>query len=115
MLLADKSAVIYGGGGSIGGAVTRAFAREGAAVYLAGRTLAALEKVADEICSAGGAAGRRRSMRSIRRPSRGTWGRSSGRPGVSTSQPIDGGSGCQGSNTTASSERRASVSRQRGR
>jgi NAD(P)-dependent dehydrogenase (short-subunit alcohol dehydrogenase family) len=29
MLLEDKYAVIYGGGGSIGGAVARAFAREG--------------------------------------------------------------------------------------
>lgn len=32
MLLKDKNAVIYGGGGSIGGAVARAFAREGANV-----------------------------------------------------------------------------------
>ena len=31
MLLDDKTAVIYGAGGSIGGAVARAFAREGAA------------------------------------------------------------------------------------
>jgi NAD(P)-dependent dehydrogenase (short-subunit alcohol dehydrogenase family) len=31
MLLGDKTAVIYGGGGAIGGAVARAFAREGAA------------------------------------------------------------------------------------
>jgi NAD(P)-dependent dehydrogenase (short-subunit alcohol dehydrogenase family) len=38
MLLDDKTAVIYGGGGSIGGAVARAFAREGARVFLAGRT-----------------------------------------------------------------------------
>ena len=34
MLLDGKNAVIYGGGGSIGGAVTRAFAREGARVFL---------------------------------------------------------------------------------
>jgi hypothetical protein len=32
MLLEDKNGVIYGGGGSIGGAVGRAFAREGARV-----------------------------------------------------------------------------------
>nr|MDQ4040446.1 SDR family oxidoreductase [Actinomycetota bacterium] len=38
MLLQSKNAVIYGGGGSIGGAVARAFAREGARVFLAGRT-----------------------------------------------------------------------------
>ena len=49
MLLEGKNAVIYGGGGSIGGAVARAFAREGAKVFLAGRTLAKLEKVAREI------------------------------------------------------------------
>jgi 3-oxoacyl-[acyl-carrier protein] reductase len=56
MLLEGKRAVIYGGGGSIGGAVARAFARQGARVFLAGRTLATLEEVAEEIRSAGGAA-----------------------------------------------------------
>jgi 3-oxoacyl-[acyl-carrier protein] reductase len=56
MLLEDKNAVIYGGGGSIGGAVARAFAREGAKVFLAGRTQAKLEEVADEIRSSGGVA-----------------------------------------------------------
>jgi 3-oxoacyl-[acyl-carrier protein] reductase len=56
MLLEGKNAIIYGGGGSIGGAVARAFAREGATVHLAGRTLETLERVADEIRSAGGAA-----------------------------------------------------------
>ena len=56
MLLADKSAVVYGGGGSIGGAVARAFAREGARVFLAGRTMDKLETVAEEIRSSGGAA-----------------------------------------------------------
>jgi 3-oxoacyl-[acyl-carrier protein] reductase len=56
VLLEGKSAVIYGGGGAIGGAVARAFAREGARVFLAGRTRAKLEEVADDIRSAGGAA-----------------------------------------------------------
>ena len=56
MLLEAKNAVIYGGGGSIGAAVARAFAREGARVHLAGRTLETLEEVADEIRSAGGEA-----------------------------------------------------------
>jgi 3-oxoacyl-[acyl-carrier protein] reductase len=56
VLLEDKNAVIYGGGGAIGGAVARAFAREGARVFLAGRTLASLEEVAGEIRSAGGVA-----------------------------------------------------------
>ena len=56
MLLDDKSAVIYGGGGSIGGAVARAFAREGARVFLAGRTSTTLDEVAQAIRASGGAA-----------------------------------------------------------
>jgi 3-oxoacyl-[acyl-carrier protein] reductase len=56
VLLEGKNAVIYGGGGSIGGAVARAFAREGATVHLAGRTPETLENVAEEIRTAGGAA-----------------------------------------------------------
>jgi 3-oxoacyl-[acyl-carrier protein] reductase len=56
MLLEGKSAVIYGGGGSIGGAVARAFAREGAQVYLAGRSRATLETVAEAVRAAGGVA-----------------------------------------------------------
>ena len=56
MLLENKNAVIYGGSGSVGGAVARAFAREGATVFLAGRTLARLEEVAQEISAAGGKA-----------------------------------------------------------
>jgi 3-oxoacyl-[acyl-carrier protein] reductase len=56
MLLENKVAVIYGAGGPIGGAVARAFGREGARVVLAGRTKARLEKVADEIRSNGGLA-----------------------------------------------------------
>lgn len=56
MLLEDKVAVIYGAGGPIGGAVTRAFAHEGARVFLAGRTKAKLDMVADEIRSQGGVA-----------------------------------------------------------
>jgi 3-oxoacyl-[acyl-carrier protein] reductase len=56
MLLENKTAVIYGGGGAIGGAAARAFAREGARVHLAGRTAARLEAVAAEIRAAGGTA-----------------------------------------------------------
>jgi 3-oxoacyl-[acyl-carrier protein] reductase len=56
MLLERKNAVIYGGGGAIGGAVARAFAREGAAVHLAGRTLAKPELVAEDIRRRGGTA-----------------------------------------------------------
>lgn len=39
MLLENKVAVIYGGGGSIGGAAARVFAREGARLFLAGKSL----------------------------------------------------------------------------
>jgi 3-oxoacyl-[acyl-carrier protein] reductase len=56
MRLSGKNAVIYGGGGSIGGAVARAFAREGAAVHLVGRTRETLERVADDVRCGGGVA-----------------------------------------------------------
>jgi NAD(P)-dependent dehydrogenase (short-subunit alcohol dehydrogenase family) len=56
MMLKDKVAVIYGGGGAVGGAVARAFAREGAKLFLAGRHLAPVKAVATEIVSAGGSA-----------------------------------------------------------
>jgi NAD(P)-dependent dehydrogenase (short-subunit alcohol dehydrogenase family) len=36
MMLENKVAVIYGAGGGIGGAVARAFAREGTRVFLTG-------------------------------------------------------------------------------
>jgi NAD(P)-dependent dehydrogenase (short-subunit alcohol dehydrogenase family) len=52
--LKDKIAVIYGAGGEIGGAVARAFAREGARLFLTGRRLASVEAVARDIVSAGG-------------------------------------------------------------
>jgi NAD(P)-dependent dehydrogenase (short-subunit alcohol dehydrogenase family) len=48
MMVEDKTALIYGGG-AIGGAVARAFAGAGAHVYLAGRTRARLEAVANDI------------------------------------------------------------------
>jgi NAD(P)-dependent dehydrogenase (short-subunit alcohol dehydrogenase family) len=56
MLLKDKVAVIYGAGGAIGGAVARAFASEGARLFLTGRNLAPVEVVAKEIVAAGGSA-----------------------------------------------------------
>ncbi|HEX2036197.1 MAG TPA: SDR family oxidoreductase [Chloroflexota bacterium] len=56
MLLENKKAVIYGAGGAVGGAVARAFAREGAQLFLAGRTLARVAAVAEEITAAGGLA-----------------------------------------------------------
>jgi len=56
MLLANKNAVIYGAGGAIGGAVAHAFSREGAKLFLAGRTLSKIEAVAREIAASGGTA-----------------------------------------------------------
>ncbi len=56
MILQDKVAVIYGAGGAIGGAVARAFASEGARLFLTGRQRASVEAVAKEIHSAGGSA-----------------------------------------------------------
>jgi 3-oxoacyl-[acyl-carrier protein] reductase len=56
MLLDGKNAVIYGGGGAVGSAVAKAFAREGAKVFLAGRTLEKLNVSAENIISSGGVA-----------------------------------------------------------
>jgi NAD(P)-dependent dehydrogenase (short-subunit alcohol dehydrogenase family) len=56
MLLKNKNAVIYGAGGAVGGAVARAFAREGARLFLTGRNLASVDKVARDIIGAGGLA-----------------------------------------------------------
>jgi len=56
MMLKDKVAVIYGAAGGIGGAVARAFASEGAKVFLTGRQQASVEAVANEIQRAGGSA-----------------------------------------------------------
>src|SRR6266511_3074539 len=56
MMLKDKVAVIYGAGGAIGGAVARAFAPEGAKLFLTGRHLAPVEAVAKDVVSAGGSA-----------------------------------------------------------
>lgn len=53
-MLQNKTAVIYGGGGAIGGAVARVFAREGAKVFLTGQSLQPLEKVEKDINSSGG-------------------------------------------------------------
>jgi NAD(P)-dependent dehydrogenase (short-subunit alcohol dehydrogenase family) len=56
MMLQNKVAIVYGGGGAIGGAVARAFAKEGAELFLAGRTKEKLDAVADDIRSVGGRA-----------------------------------------------------------
>jgi NAD(P)-dependent dehydrogenase (short-subunit alcohol dehydrogenase family) len=51
MLLQDKVAVIYGAGGAIGGAAARAFAGEGAKVFVTGRRRASVEAVAEDIAA----------------------------------------------------------------
>src|SRR5262249_17901140 len=56
MRLKNKVAVIYGTGGGIGGAIARAFAREGAKLFLTGRHWAPVESVAKDIVAAGGSA-----------------------------------------------------------
>ena len=56
MLLEGKTAVVYGGGGAMGGAVARAFARAGATVHVTGPTQSKLDKVAEDITAAGGKA-----------------------------------------------------------
>ena len=53
-LLSQKHVVIYGAGGGIGSAVARAFAQEGATVFLTGHNLKKVEAVADAIRAAGG-------------------------------------------------------------
>jgi NAD(P)-dependent dehydrogenase (short-subunit alcohol dehydrogenase family) len=55
-LLPDKHAVIFGAGGAVGAAVAKEFVAQGAAVFLSGRTLAAVEQVAQEIQRDGGVA-----------------------------------------------------------
>lgn len=53
MMLENKVAVIYGAGGAIGGGVARAFAADGATVFLTGRELAPVEVLAKDIVAGG--------------------------------------------------------------
>ena len=55
-MLDGKTAIIYGGGGGIGSGVAETFAREGARVFLVGRTRQTLEAAAKAITAAGGSA-----------------------------------------------------------
>src|SRR5215831_6627983 len=55
-MLENKCAVVFGASGSIGAAVAKEFAGEGARVFLAGRTKSNLEAVAKQITAAGGEA-----------------------------------------------------------
>jgi 3-oxoacyl-[acyl-carrier protein] reductase len=54
VILQNKNAIIYGAGGSLGGAVAKALAAAGARLFLTGRNISSVQKVADEILAAGG-------------------------------------------------------------
>lgn len=56
MILQNKNAVIYGAGGSLGGAVAKALAVAGARVFLTGRNLASIQKTKEAILAIGGSA-----------------------------------------------------------
>lgn len=55
-MLQGKVAVIYGAGGAIGGAVARAFAREGSRLFITGRRQEPVSAVARDIVGGGGSA-----------------------------------------------------------
>ncbi len=56
MLLENKNAVIYGAGGSLGGAIANTLAKAGAKVFVSGQTLTAVRHLADAIIANGGKA-----------------------------------------------------------
>ena len=56
MILKEKVALIYGAGGDVGGAVARAFPRDGAKLFLSGRHLPKVEAIAADIIGRGGVA-----------------------------------------------------------
>ena len=56
MLLKNKNAVVYGAGGSLGGAVSKALAAAGARVFLTGRAPESIDRVKADILAAGGLA-----------------------------------------------------------
>jgi NAD(P)-dependent dehydrogenase (short-subunit alcohol dehydrogenase family) len=56
MILKNKNAIIYGAGGSVSGAIAKAFGNAGARLFLTGRHIASVQKLADEIVATGGQA-----------------------------------------------------------
>ena len=56
MILQNKNAIVYGAGGSLGGAVAKALAGSGARLFLTGRNICSVQKIADEIIASGGSA-----------------------------------------------------------
>lgn len=55
-ILKAKHAVVFGAGGTIGSAVAKEFAKEGAEVFLSGRTKSSVEALATQIAKGGGRA-----------------------------------------------------------
>lgn len=56
MLLTNRNAIIFGAGGSLGGAIAHAWAKEGAKVFVSNYKIEPVQKLADEIRNAGGKA-----------------------------------------------------------
>src|SRR5215813_147106 len=56
LMLRGKHAVVFGAGGSVGAAVAKEFAAQGAEVFLAGRTISNVEAVTKQITTNGGRA-----------------------------------------------------------
>lgn len=54
MTLQNKNAVIYGAGGSLGSAVSKALAAAGATVFLTGHRIRSIQKIKDDILASGG-------------------------------------------------------------
>jgi len=54
MILHNKNAIIYGAGGSLGSAVAKALADAGAKVFLTGRNVDSIQRVANKIRESGG-------------------------------------------------------------
>jgi NADP-dependent 3-hydroxy acid dehydrogenase YdfG len=85
MVLKGKIAVVHGAGGAIGGAVARAFAREGAKLFLSGRNLASVEAVAKDIVASAAKPRQLWSTRSMKPSSTSTPPMWPAAPGASTS------------------------------
>ena len=101
MLLENKNCIIYGAGGGIGGGVARTFAREGANLFLTGRTRDSLEAVAEEVRGAGGSAEVAVLDASTAKRSRSTPAASPRRRGASTSPSTwSRGATCRGSRSS---------------
>jgi len=56
MILQNKSALVYGAGGSLGSSVSKALAAAGARLFLTGHHVHSVQKTADEIIALGGIA-----------------------------------------------------------